>query len=656
MSIRLKFILSIILTVCISILAVSVSISMLLDGTISGMFERSSRSQLVRIDDYITQFLRAPIEIAKYVASLPEVTESEGDWTRFFELGAGKHPVERDDMGVNERKAFNSFRAIVETHPDFDSVYAGLNYGGYTQYPDSPRKEGYDPRKRSWYKSGIAQSEDTNMLKAYLTSTGTPNIGLVSKVKDSSGAVIGLAGVDISLSKLSETAARIKIGETGYVMIVQDDGTVLADPRFKDHIFKKLMELPDGYSALSGMSTGFVEDLEINDVELCASVYVSPVTSWKYIALIEKSELSSATYEAIGQNVIIGLIIVALFGLIGWKLANSMARPILDGAIFTKKIAKGDLTGEIQARSNDEIGEFTNDLATMSNSLKQVVGNVRDAVQNVEGGSIELSSTAENLSQGATQQAASVEEVSSSMEEMISQINRNTEDARKTETMASSTSEDAQKGGDAVIEAVDSIKDIAERISIIEDIARQTNLLALNAAIEAARAGEAGKGFAVVAAEVRKLAERSGEAAAEIGDLSSTTLVKADQARAMLEKMIPDIRNTAELVQKIATASVEQDTGAKVINKAIQELDIVIQRNAASSEELASTAREFTSQASELSRNMMFFKLGDEGTRGMPTAAHRVVTPPAPQLEAAPQASSSGGVDLAMGDEDFEKF
>jgi methyl-accepting chemotaxis protein len=158
------------------------------------------------------------------------------------------------------------------------------------------------------------------------------------------------------------------------------------------------------------------------------------------------------------------------------------------------------------------------------------------------------------------------------------------------------------------------MKEIASKISIIEEIARQTNMLALNAAIEAARAGEHGKGFAVVAAEVRKLAERSQKAAGEINQLSGSTVKVAEKAGEMLEKLVPNIQRTAELVKEISAASNEQNTGAEQINTALQQLQLVIQQNASAAEEMASTSEELSGQADGLMSTINFFDIGDSAT------------------------------------------
>lgn len=272
-------------------------------------------------------------------------------------------------------------------------------------------------------------------------------------------------------------------------------------------------------------------------------------------------------------------------------------------------VSDGDLTIELAAERNDEMGQIIESLNNFIGNLRDVVSSVKMAGDNVAAGSQELSTSTEEMSQGATEQAASAEQASSSMEQMSANIKQNADNAQQTERISMQAADDAEKGGKAVEETVSAMKQIAEKISIIEEIARQTNMLALNAAIEAARAGEHGKGFAVVADAVRKLAERSQTAAGEISNLSTSSVEIAENAGEMLGKIVPDIRKTAELVQEINAASSEQNSGAEQINQALLQLDQVIQQNASASEEMSATAEELAAQAEQLRDSISFFKI-----------------------------------------------
>ncbi len=240
----------------------------------------------------------------------------------------------------------------------------------------------------------------------------------------------------------------------------------------------------------------------------------------------------------------------------------------------------------------------------ITRSITSVLRDIGMVAENVASASQQMSSSSEQLSQGATEQASSVEEASSSIEQMSANIRQNADNAHQTEKISAQASEDAGESGKAVSDAVQAMKQIAEKISIVEEISRQTNLLALNAAIEAARAGDAGKGFAVVAAEVRKLAERSQTAAAKISELSGNSVAVAEHAGTLLEKLVPDIGKTAELVAEISAACSEQSSGVEQINKAMQQLDQVVQENASAAQESASTAEELSSQAEQLNESV----------------------------------------------------
>ncbi len=278
-----------------------------------------------------------------------------------------------------------------------------------------------------------------------------------------------------------------------------------------------------------------------------------------------------------------------------------------------KLVADGDLTIDLKKRSdNDELMQSLND---MVKSTADIITEFQNAADNISASSQQMSSTSQQISQGATEQASSAEEVSSSMEEMLANIQQNTDNAQQTEKIALNASEGIDRVNRASADTLKFMEEIADKVSIIGEIARQTNILALNAAVEAARAGEHGKGFAVVAAEVRKLAERSQISAVEIDELTKNSVKATDESSKLLAAIAPEIGKTAKLVQEIAAASIEQNSGADQVNNAIQQLNQVTQQNAASSEEMATSSEELAGQAEQLLEMISYFKLIDENLK-----------------------------------------
>ncbi|NLD95039.1 MAG: chemotaxis protein [Fibrobacter sp.] len=321
------------------------------------------------------------------------------------------------------------------------------------------------------------------------------------------------------------------------------------------------------------------------------------------------TKLTSESSTILQTVMITGVILAILIGLF---LTFSITKPLNQGVAAMQELAKGNLLvsfNEKTLKVADETGILTRAMKMMCDQLKHTITFAFEASENVSSGSVQLSSASQNISQGSSEQAASVEEISASIEEMTASINQNADNANQTEKIAMKSSTDAREGGDAVQKTVSAMKQIAEKISIIQEIARQTNLLSLNASIEAARAGEHGKGFAVVASAVQKLAERSQDAAEEISKLSKSSVDVAEKAGDMLNKLVPDIQKTAELVAEINAASAEQNKGIQQVNSAIQQFNQVVQTNASASEELASTSEELASQADELKNRLEFFKV-----------------------------------------------
>ncbi|QCP52266.1 HAMP domain-containing protein [Trinickia violacea] len=382
-----------------------------------------------------------------------------------------------------------------------------------------------------------------------------------------------------------------------------------------------------GLDALEHMSFSDFKALQGKDTQVLAQAYQASMTA-RENAVMDGQRARYADAQTRFKTMIAALAATSLVALAIGIFARAMligvvVRPVAQVMSHLRRIASGDLCGEVRIEHRNELGALLADVKTMQDALVDTVRSVRTSTESISGGAQEIASGSADLSRRTEQQAASLERTAASMEQLTSTVKRNADNADKASKQALHASDTAAAGGQVVSDVVRTMQGIsihsskiAEIVGLIDSIAFQTNILALNAAVEAARAGELGRGFAVVASEVRSLAQRSAHAAKEIKQLIDDTVGKiaegsalADRAGHTMTDIVVSVRSVSELMTEIFAAVREQSQGIEEVNLAVMQMDTTTQQNAALVEEATAAAKSLEEQAVALSHAVAVFKL-----------------------------------------------
>jgi len=435
----------------------------------------------------------------------------------------------------------------------------------------------------------------------------------VNVLMGSTTSPVGTAGVGLNPEELVKEFQSRKLTKNSELWLIDANGTIQMAQNTEqiNQPLKSYVPAQFVSQAVQGGDKGVITGKKMDGDAVEVAYMRVGSTPYKIFLVAPTQELVGILAPIRNNTIIFSIIFLAITLLVVSILAKNISAPIASITKMAQKFADGNLKQDLDEsilQRSDELGHLGKAFVTMKERISEIIDQVKSSATTVAQGGNELKESAHDLSQSSMEQASSTEEVSASMEEMSSNIQQNADNAQQTEKIVNQSAQEARNGGNILDNAVKAIRNISENIMIIDEIANQTNLLALNAAIEAARAGEHGKGFAVVAAEVKKLAERSRNAAAEIINLSGDTVEVAEQAQGIFNNLVPDIEKSANLIQEISAASAEQGKGAEQINSALLELDKVTQSNSSSAENISVLTQRFAEEADGMRNAIAYFK------------------------------------------------
>lgn len=640
MTVRAKIIALVAAGVILPVLLVSLVIISSVRTDAVEKFGNQSKSEIFYVDALFSMYLNNLAENTAFFARTDVVKNIKPGSIESY----ANQPVKKmtpESNSPEEQAAFSLFEDFGETHPDLAYIWVGTADKGYLQWPNGNSGENYDPTKKGWYTQSINSTTPIRIPAYRDTFTGAPLIDYLQRFEGKDGA-FGVVGVDVTLKKLTELLATVKFGGEGYVVMVEDTGTVLADPADPENNFKNINDASRPYAALDNIDA--VQTVTIDGEEWFARVYTSEALGWKFIGLIPSSFVYAQANGLITNIVIISVIMVIIFIAVGSFLASIVIKPVKVMAERLSDISQGegDLTQRLEDSSNDESGQMAKAFNQFVESIDSIVGRTKNSCNEIGKVAHHSETLSGDLSAIVMKQANSVDHLSTAFNEMVATANEVASNCSSAAASAEHSEQQVQEGNRLIQQTMDSLHKLETEINssnesmvtleqesnnivgildTIKAIAEQTNLLALNAAIEAARAGEQGRGFAVVADEVRTLAGRTSESTDEIDKLltrlqqqtnivagkmensvavANSSVELAAQTYQVFEQILASVLTIKDMMIQISASAEEQHLVAEEINNNV----LVIHDGANQSNDLASQVSQTAASLNELANEL----------------------------------------------------